>query len=71
MIKYLGTQKLYISEAMQGNVSFIEITPEVIQKDYVNHHILLADVSGSMSGNLRQLKEKIVVTLDALKKMPN
>jgi hypothetical protein len=70
-VTYLGSRKIQISEAQTAEVNFLQITPEVITKEYVNHHILLADVSGSMSGNIRVMKERLQITLNALLKIPN
>jgi hypothetical protein len=71
MIDYLGSRKLKISETKESVISFIQIIPEVQTKEYINHHILLADVSGSMSGSIRTLKERIKTTLEALLQIPN
>lgn len=69
--KYLGSAKLNTSETKKENVWFFEVKPEIKTKDYVNHHILLADCSGSMFGDLNALKEKIKETLEALLLIPN
>jgi hypothetical protein len=71
MVNYLGGRALKLNEVKVGEVQFVEVVPEVITKDYVNHHILTADLSGSMSGNVRILKERIKTTLEALCKIPN
>jgi hypothetical protein len=70
-VTYLGSKKLQISETQTSEVNFIGIAPELITKEYVSHHILLADVSGSMSGNNSSMKKRLILTLQELLKIPN
>lgn len=70
-VEYLGTKNLQISETKKVEVNFLKLIPENKQQETTNHHILLADVSGSMSSNIRTLKERIIATFDALLKIPN
>lgn len=70
-VKYLGLREVFVGEIKRANVGFFEIVPEVENLEYVNHHILLADVSGSMSANIKILKERIITTLNALLKVQN
>lgn len=72
LVNYIGTAKnVPYSENSFKDVSFFRITNQVTSKDYVNHHILLADCSGSMYSNMNKLKEKIVQTMQALSQIPN
>lgn len=70
-VTYLGNIDLHISETQKKNVHFIQLDPEIVKSDYISHHILLADCSGSMCGNLKTLKEKIHATCDTLMSIPN
>jgi hypothetical protein len=70
-VEYLGSKELILSETSKSKVLFIKTKPEIIQKETVNHHILLADVSGSMSRNIKDLKDRLIKTLDALLQIPN
>lgn len=72
-VLYRGSKMLRINEVdKEVQVSFLEVTPDVVvTKEYVNHHILLADVSGSMSSNIRTLRDRIKTTLEALLHIPN
>jgi hypothetical protein len=70
-VELLGIKELIVSETKKSNVSFIKLIPEVESKEYVNHHILLADVSGSMHYNIKMLQEKIRVTMESLLEIPN
>lgn len=70
-VKFLGCSEVFIGEDKRAKAGFVEITPEIPVKNYINHHILLADVSGSMSGSIKTLKERIITTLKALLQIPD
>lgn len=63
---YLGEKELKISETEQKNCKFYSLKPLTKKKKSINHHILLLDVSGSMYGELENLKKKVNETLEAL-----
>lgn len=71
IVKYLGCKEVLIREDKKEKAGFFEIIPEVKNQDYINHHILLADVSGSMTASIKTLKERIITTLKALLKIQN
>jgi hypothetical protein len=70
-VKYLGCRELLWGENKKSTIGFVEITPESPVTSYISHHILLADVSGSMSGNIKTLKERIKTTLNTLLQIPD
>lgn len=70
-LKVIGAKSLHINELEKKEVTFISVENEENQKETVNHHILLADVSGSMYRNIHTLREHIKLTLDALLHIPN
>ena len=59
-------------EGKTTTLGLISITNELKNdKNLVTHHILLADVSGSMYSNLELLKIEILTVLNDLKEIPN
>lgn len=69
-VRQLGQVELFIKEGGKSrNIGFIEVQPTVSTINYINHHILLADVSGSMYGNISMLKQKILQTIQQLAKV--
>ncbi|MCX7708378.1 MAG: VWA domain-containing protein [Clostridia bacterium] len=70
-VTYLGSREMLIGENRKARVGFVVISPEVPIQSQTNHHILLADVSGSMSGSINTLKERLIATLKALMLVPD
>jgi hypothetical protein len=70
-VKFLGCSEVFIGENKRAKAGFIAVTPEIPVKNYINHHILLADVSGSMSSSIKTLKDRIITTLKALLQIPD
>ena len=60
-IEFLGYSNIKLSEQCKNtsNVGFIKLIPDEIKNNTTNHHILLADVSGSMGCHIKTLKERI------------
>jgi len=71
MLEYLGSKLLNINEEVKSDVQFYKINSQEKTEQAVNHHILLADVSGSMWRNLADLKKHIKLTLIALTEIEN
>jgi hypothetical protein len=70
-IQLLGTKELQISETKQSKVNFFTLTRENNIKNYISHHILLVDVSGSMTHQIVTLKHKVKETIQTLIEIPN
>ena len=70
-VNYLGCKEVSLAENKKATVGFVEIIPELNTQNHINHHILLADVSGSMSGSIKILKERIITTLKTLLLIPD
>jgi hypothetical protein len=71
-IEVLGREGLLTGENSKDNICFFKLIPDVKKKKQtISHHILLADVSGSMYYQLKTLKEKIATTLKALLEIPD
>lgn len=64
-VKDLGQAKLTL-RGKDSVAKFYEIKPNEQDNNNLNHHILLLDVSGSMWGELDNLKEKLKITLEQL-----
>ena len=70
IVRYLGCREVFTAEGKKTKAGFFKITPQIVNQEYINHHILLADVSGSMSGSIDTLRERIVLTMKALLQIP-
>ncbi|MGL4772971.1 MAG: hypothetical protein ACRC2K_05330, partial [Clostridium sp.] len=64
-LSHLGSKEIRISETEQKLCNFYSIKPTTKKKKSLTHHILLVDVSLSMSDEIPILKEKLIETLDA------
>lgn len=70
-ITYLGSENLQISELENKRCNFYTLQTTSEESASVNHHILLLDVSGSMYGELEDLKNRTKLTLEALRRGKN
>lgn len=69
--KYIGTKELEISEHNKKICNFYSITEKSNKKPQVTHHIILIDLSLSMTYELPELRKKLDITLDTLRKRKN
>lgn len=65
LVNSLGQAKLNL-KGKERVANFYEVKPNEQNNDNLNHHILLLDVSGSMYGELDNLKAKLKITLEQL-----
>ncbi|MGL4335537.1 MAG: hypothetical protein ACRCST_01495 [Turicibacter sp.] len=66
-IDYLGQKEIEFSKIEHKVGSFYRLNIEPSMKKYINHHILLVDVSNHMLPHFNELYEKLIKTLEALK----
>ncbi|MGL4654698.1 MAG: VWA domain-containing protein [Sarcina sp.] len=66
-VEFLGQKVLQI-EGAKRSCNFYSLKSTNANIDYVNHHVLLVDVSESMRGNIEKLKKSLKETLKALRK---
>lgn len=69
--KFIGKKEIQISELESKICNFYSIKAVYKKNANVNHHILLVDVSGSMSDEIDELKVRLKNTLDSLRKDKN
>lgn len=71
-IKHCFVDKvIYGENNVTKDVHFLQISNKVEVKSTTNHHILLADCSGSMRSYIQDLKENIKKVADTLLSVPN
>lgn len=69
-VYFLGKTNLQINENEFKDVYFAMINNDQ-KTECINHHILLVDVSLSMTQHIDKLKARLIITLSALVEIPN
>ncbi|MGL5151449.1 MAG: hypothetical protein ACRC7N_12855 [Clostridium sp.] len=68
---HLGSKEIRISETRQSLCNFYSLKPCSKKKKSITHHILLVDVSLSMTSEIPTLKDKLIETLNIFLTTPN
>ncbi|MGL4875312.1 MAG: hypothetical protein ACRC30_11750 [Clostridium sp.] len=67
----LGKENLKIGYENESECNFYLVKLKNVKEKNINHHILLIDLSYSMRENISELKEKVKLTLEGLKRGRN
>ncbi|MGL5646414.1 MAG: VWA domain-containing protein [Clostridium sp.] len=70
-VSFLGKEDLKIGYEHRSQCNFYSIKLKRSREKSINHHILLIDLSYSMKERIEELKEKVKLTLEGLKKGRN
>ncbi|MGL5417715.1 MAG: hypothetical protein ACRDAU_18755 [Clostridium sp.] len=70
-VSFLGKEDLKIGYEHRSQCNFYSIKLKRSREKSINHHILLIDLSYSMRERIEELKEKVKLTLEGLKKGRN